>query len=121
MEKNKKRFLIGSAVIVTVVCVVCLMLFSTKIYCGTVLDISQWGEEFRITILDGTTGKKISVQADIHTVFRGCHWEKDIYWGDFTALKEPRVEIYCRRFLNPHDYAETVVIQWNHDSETGIG
>ncbi len=121
MNKIEKALMIGCTLIVIILCAVGI-LSSTKTYCGTVTDITESEDGFVLTVREKDSEKELVIQTSyIHTGLCFCHLERDIYWGDFMTLKDPMVEIRCKRFFNPAYYAETVVIQWNHDSETGIG
>ena len=117
MRKIQKAFVAGCILTIAFLCFATIILFSTYTYCGTVTELTESRDGCTLTLRDGDTGEERIIRASyIHTDLRYCHLERDIYWGDFMNLKEPVVEIRCQRFFNPYKSADSVVVQFDHDS-----
>lgn len=115
----KKAIIIGSIVLISAMILlgVCYVLFSTETYSGVVVSSNSMDGYIELTIKDEKTNRQFTILADEHTEVYYCHYEKDIYIGDLMNSVGSTVKVTCKRYFNSNKYAESIVVQYVHESE----
>ena len=115
----KKIITISSCIVLISVFIllsVYYILFSTVTYSGVVVSSKSTDDYIEFVIQDEKTNEQITILADIYTSLHYCHLERDIYLGDFMRTSGSAVEVTCKRYFNHNKYAESIVVQYSHES-----